>query len=445
MAPYDSDDSLDDEQEEFTETDVLLGYASKDPVYDDTISRLGGRPDWLEPSNPPSSALARCKVCNDLLVLLLQLNGELPTRFPGHDRRIYVFSCRRKTCRRREGSTRALRAVRISPEAAARAKARQEKEQREKEEAERAEAERKEKQAGLGEALFGVQGKGLTSAGAGGSAPVNPFSLGGGGGAGGNVNPFAKPGAAAANPFSAASSTKEKAPEQPEPKPEAEEATPSKYSTKDLPKSFAETLSLNNPQQASGPPPPPEPWPPEAEQPRPYPVSYLAEADYETLDPTPAMNDVPAPTIETTEDGPAGGSGSGGGEDKNVFESTIDSTFQKFADRLAQNPDQCIRYEFAGQPLLYSKTDAVGKRLHDGVRLPPCGNCRGERVFEVQLVPGAIAELESEEEGLEGMDWGTVVVGVCASDCVPRGTAEGEAGYLEEWVGVQWEELTQRR
>lgn len=326
--------------------------------------------------------------------------------------------------------------MRVSPEAAARARARQEKEQRDREELERAEAERRGKQAGLGEALFGVQGKGLV--GGAGAAPVNPFSAGAGGG--GSANPFARPGAAAANPFSAAGPGKaqEKAPE-----PEAE-SIPTKYSTKDLPKSFAETLSLNNPQQASGPPPPPEPWPPEAEQPKPYPVSYLAEADYETLDPTPAMNDMPAPVIEA-DDGTAAGGGSGGGEDKNVFESTIDSTFQKFADRLAQNPDQCIRYEFAGQPLLYSKTDAVGKRLHDGVRLPACGGCGGERVFEVQLVPGAIAELEAEEEGLEGMDWGTVVVGVCASDCVPRGTAEGEAGYLEEWVGVQWEELTQRR
>lgn len=42
MAPYDSDDSLDEEQD-YTETDVLLGYASKD-ADDDTISRLGGRP-----------------------------------------------------------------------------------------------------------------------------------------------------------------------------------------------------------------------------------------------------------------------------------------------------------------------------------------------------------------------------------------------------------------
>lgn len=47
MAPYDSDDSLDEDQD-YTETNVLLGYASKD-ADDDTISRLGGRPV----SHPP--------------------------------------------------------------------------------------------------------------------------------------------------------------------------------------------------------------------------------------------------------------------------------------------------------------------------------------------------------------------------------------------------------
>ncbi|KKY34986.1 putative pdcd2_c domain-containing protein [Diaporthe ampelina] len=438
MAPYDSDDSLEEDQD-YTETNVLLGYATKD-ADEDTISRLGGRPEWLDPSKPPPSSLARCKVCNDLMVVLLQLNAELNERFPGHERRLYVFSCRRKSCRRKEGSMRALRGIRISADVAAKAKERKEKEQRGKEEREKAEAERKEKEKGLGEALFGVQGKGAFGA----AGAANPFSSNS---SSGGVNPFAKP---AANPFSTGSSETTQA-QSLQPKTEPEPAS-SKYSTKDLPKTFAETLSLNNPQEPEkrGPLPSPEPWPPEAEQPKPFLLSYLADADYETLDPIPAPKDVPT-SMEIDDGAGAGSAGGGGKEDKDVFESTIDSTFQKFADRLAQNPEQCIRYEFNGQPLLYSKTDAVGRMLHDagagaGGRIPPCENCRGERVFEVQLVPGAIAELESEEEeGLEGMDWGTVIVGTCATDCVPTGTADGESGYLEEWAGVQWEELTQRR
>lgn len=49
MADYDSDSS----QEEFTETNVLLGYATSD-ADEDTISRLGGRP--VSPNRNPSDA-----------------------------------------------------------------------------------------------------------------------------------------------------------------------------------------------------------------------------------------------------------------------------------------------------------------------------------------------------------------------------------------------------
>lgn len=52
MAPYDSDSSG-GEEEEYTETNVLLGYASKD-ADDDTISRLGGRPVSATQSSPVS-------------------------------------------------------------------------------------------------------------------------------------------------------------------------------------------------------------------------------------------------------------------------------------------------------------------------------------------------------------------------------------------------------
>ncbi len=153
--------------------------------------------------------------------------------------------------------------------------------------------------------------------------------------------------------------------------------------------------------------------------------------------------------------------GSGGKDDeKDAFESTLDKTFQKFADRLAQNPQQVLRYEFGASPLLYSKTDAVARiftppppnssssatriqtvsQPREGNRIPRCPNCNASRVFELQLVPQAIAELEIEDEGLEGMEWGTVILGVCEKDCEERGVKGGEVGWVEEWVGVQWEE-----
>lgn len=368
-----------------------------------------------------------------MLVLLLQLNADLPDTFAGHERRLWVFSCRRKACRRKEGSVRALRGVRIAKQ--------KEKKEKEKEMVD-VDVQQEKKRENIGESLFGVK-----SSSVGGSA--NPFSSGGGG-RGGGANPFANPfstnTAAQGNPFAAAglptSALASKPPQQP--------TSPSS----ELPKTFASALSLNNDQASSnsksfGPAAPPEPWPPAPDLPKAYPQYYL-EDDTEYLDKIP-LPDQAVITQTMDIDEPNGSSSGGGGkEDKEVFESSIDKTFQKFADRLSQNPEQVIRYEFKGQPLLYSKTDAVGKSLSHGSGgdtkvkvsgggqvMGACGNCGSRRVFEVQLTPYAIMELEKEEEGFDGMEWGTIIVGVCEKDC----GSEGEVVYSEEWVGVQWEEL----
>lgn len=154
-------------------------------------------------------------------------------------------------------------------------------------------------------------------------------------------------------------------------------------------------------------------------------------------------------------------SASGVNAENAAFESSLDRTFQRFADRLAQNPEQVIRYEFDGQPLLYRKDDMVGKIFDSqyrssgkvqtiparGVpnRIPRCQNCGSHRVFELQLTPHAITELEAEEPGIEGMEWGSIVLAVCAQDCLEKGRNAGEVGYVEEWVGAQWEEKVERR
>ena len=336
-----------------------------------------------------------------------------------------MFSCRRKACRRKEGSVRAIRGVRIAKQ-----------QEKRKEDVKIVEEKKREN---IGESLFGAK----SSVGA-----ANPFSSSGGSA---NANPFANPFATNAggqgNPFAAAglstAGLASKAPQQPT-SPSAE-----------LPKTFASALSLNNDSSSSssksfGPLPPPEPWPASSDLPRAYPQYYL-EDDTEYLDKL-ELPDQAVITQTMDIDEPNGSSSGGGGkEDKEVYESSIDKTFQRFADRLSQNPEQVIRYEFKGQPLLYSKTDAVGKlfshasgggdtkvKISGGGRgMEKCGNCGARRVFEVQLTPHAIMELEKEGEGFDGMEWGTIVVGVCEKDC----GKEGEIGYFEEWIGVQWEEL----
>lgn len=61
MAPYDSDSSG-GEEDEFTETNVLLGYASAD-ANGEEISRLGGRPVCLAPSSTASNYSRNIEYC----------------------------------------------------------------------------------------------------------------------------------------------------------------------------------------------------------------------------------------------------------------------------------------------------------------------------------------------------------------------------------------------
>ncbi|KAH0389944.1 hypothetical protein KCU89_g16134, partial [Aureobasidium melanogenum] len=165
MATYDSDSDFEDDN--FTETNVLLGYATKD-VVDDTTSQLGGHPTWLDEKTAPSGDLAKCKNCNNLLTLLLQLNGDLPDRFPGHERRLYLWACKRKACRRKAGSVRAFRAIRASAIPVESEKPKQSQQEESPKETPAPAAPK----TNLGESLFGV--KPPTSA----SASINPFSTG---------------------------------------------------------------------------------------------------------------------------------------------------------------------------------------------------------------------------------------------------------------------------
>lgn len=347
------------------------------------------------------------------MVLLLQLNGELPEKFPNHERRLYVFACRKASCRRKAGTIRVLRGVRQWKEDGISKSAAKEVEKKEK----KPEPE-KEKEAStpaLGDALFG--GSSLL-----GGTSANPFSA--------NANPFSTS-SGPANPFGSSSQGGNPFASQPEAStPKASE--PEKEAEETLPKTFAQTLSLNAPPKE--PPPAPEPWPAADALPQAYPTLYLADADFETLDPTPSS----IPENARMEDADAA---EPSGLDREAFESSMDSTFQKFADRMSQNPEQVIRYEHGGMPLLYSKTDEIGEKLTKST-MPGCSNCGGRRTFEVQMTPHAITELEADDMSLDGMEWGTIIVGVCERDCSPSTCEIGQAGYVEEWAGVQWEELS---
>ncbi|EMD00173.1 hypothetical protein BAUCODRAFT_62968 [Baudoinia panamericana UAMH 10762] len=419
MADYDSDSSEADD----VATNVLLGYASKEPTSDD-FSQLGGHPKWLDDISAPDGKLAECLVCHGLMNLLLQINGDLPAEFPGHERRLYAWICKRKPCRRKAGSVRVFRATRRTrvdqPRPAVTASST---------ESRAVEPQASREPANVGEMIFGVKAKRAEGA--------NPFSS------------SATATAAGANPFVRSLS----------PAPESAQ----KSGVDSLSETFAQKARMSSTdlpattRRTTG---PAQPWPVKATFPEPFPAYYI-DADKEYLYAT--SQDLPSrarldPNAMETEPG------SSSTDEKAAFESSMDKTFQRFADRLAQNPEQVLRYEFGGQPLLYSRTDTVGKLLAPlqdvasikaraagngslmrPSRFPRCTNCGAARTFELQLTPHAITELEADELSLDGMDWGTIILAVCGADCQDGQKSEDDIGYVEEWAGVQWEEIADKR
>ncbi|KAJ1672931.1 hypothetical protein EV182_006212, partial [Spiromyces aspiralis] len=110
-----------------------------------------------------------------------------------------------------------------------------------------------------------------------------------------------------------------------------------------------------------------------------------------------------------------------------------DAAFEKFVERVSQNPEQCLRYDFKGQPLLYNYSDATASLLNntstnaraarpttspndvddDDIvsssddddddcghrfkytesKVPRCLHCGGRRRFECQLMPALLTDL----------------------------------------------------
>ncbi|KAL8789090.1 MAG: hypothetical protein Q9213_001353 [Squamulea squamosa] len=428
MALYNKESS-DEEDDQYATTNVMLGYASMEPT-GDTFSHLGGNPAWPD-NDPPSASLAKCMTCNSMMALILQLNGDLPEYLPDHERKLYVFTCRNKPCRRKQGAIKAIRATKNRTSSIrCLSHNHQIPEQNEP-------SKPSQPVPLVGDSIFKSRNLGQ---------PIT------------NPNPFStsKP-TTNANPFSTSSKAancnthcQQKHPIKPLPTVSAHKEAP-------LHETFAQRARISSPPPSSPSSRLRSPWPSPTLLPQTYP-SYHLDADYETLDaPSPkngpsslkynvtsSSSDVRDPPATDENDDPANWLSGPAKADK---------TFLRFAARLAQNPEQVLRYEWCGQPLLYSKDDEVGKAFPSASsstaassqrmsqnQIPGCANCGSRRVFEFQLTPHAISELEREEEGLEGMDWGTIVVGSCEQDCVERGVEAGKVGWVEEWVGVSWEE-----
>lgn len=111
----------------------------------------------------------------------------------------------------------------------------------------------------------------------------------------------------------------------------------------------------------------------------------------------------------------------------------MDPAFQHFVDITECNPDQIVRYANPLSPLFYSSKDKVYTTIRNN-EIP------GARKVELQVMPQLIMELEDEQDLADGMEWGTILVATSIDDSVMPSLDDNGVGYIEEWVGVQWEE-----
>ena len=202
-----------------------------------------------------------------------------------------------------------------------------------------------------------------------------------------------------------------------------------------LPESFASSLNISNNSSQK----PTESWPDSIPM---YPNQYIAIGQ-ERLASSPKSTKPSSSKLQDT--GSSSSSEGGMTWGKESYEvMDYDKRFQKFVDRISQNPKQALRYSRGLVPLFYSSKDTLGRVLlnEKGALIPnvipPCALCREPRVVELQVMPQAAASLVEETlESLKsekGIDWGIITVATCGKDCgLKKG---GEVSFIEEWVSV---------
>ncbi|EMD38872.1 hypothetical protein CERSUDRAFT_112597 [Gelatoporia subvermispora B] len=433
-----------------TGTRVQLGVpdgavADAADLLDAAVSRVGGHPAFLTPPPPPADA--HCKNCSRPMELLIQV--WCPREDSEHDRALYVWGCAKRTCQRKDGSVRAYRGLRYNEKYAAKLAQRREKQRREEEERARLAQEEERKKAAA------------------------------------KVNPFAMKGAAAPSPFDLGAQIFGGPPPEPEvPDETASDATPPPASdtedseggsdddasdSEELETSLADTLEGS--EWASAPA---------------YAARYLSTvAEY--LPPAPKPK-VPAGAEVEEDDGDEKKKGESWGLEGYENSLEVDHAFERFAQRVAHEGEQCLRYDLGGTPLPFASdavfdklfprpegppppvtkaafaVQRVPRRTYAPAALPQCPKCNGPRIFECQLMPNLInvlarggAEddankapaaketdeerraavmraLKGEGEG-RGMEWGTCMVFTCERDC-----ADERGAWREEAVLVQWDD-----
>ncbi|SCU91512.1 LAMI_0E06194g1_1 [Lachancea mirantina] len=402
--------------QELSASDVEEGYSSKQgQVYlgfvDATIKQtdsisiedtfIGGEPLWLHPDSKPSVDLLKCGACksSDSMKLLLQAFAPLDeeqveetaeklnlTQFSSKwinandDRVLYIFMCSK--CRRRANTVRCVRGV---------------------------------KKAKVSTSASDISAK-LTQVPAGKNFDINPFDL-----QKSAQNPFATPSlSGSTNPFANAAENPFQMPKTELKKPLKQEA-----SAKTIRKEHDAKPDKNFDSKTA------------------FPGYFLFVEEESFKNKTPDHLKLPKnlKIDESALDATVG-------DDSAMEKSPIkldprteklskfldDDIFQKFQEIAGYNPLQVLRYDFGGKPLYYAQTSV---NIENTIPSPSY-NPSSARVFELQLMPKMILDLEHDVSVEEGMDWGTIFIFSDIENYTPDFDEHGVC-YVEETARVQWE------
>ncbi|KAJ2470321.1 hypothetical protein EV174_006129, partial [Coemansia sp. RSA 2320] len=108
----------------------------------------------------------------------------------------------------------------------------------------------------------------------------------------------------------------------------------------------------------------------------------------------------------------------------------VDRAFLLFQRRIQKNPDQVIRYTRSSdqnEPLFVSDTGKPEGR----VDIPDCELCGAAREFEFQIMPQMLNFLSISSTDSASVDWGTLLVYTCPSNC---SSAEPATTYAPEAI-----------
>ncbi|CAH2355647.1 20S rRNA accumulation protein 4 [[Candida] railenensis] len=424
MSSHDAYSS--EEEDEFdrnSKSNVLIGLVDvkidgneDEPTFEDTI--LGGQPVWLHSNSRPKDELLTCGNCGKMMAMLLQAFSPFDDEL--YDRVIYIFACPdTRTCSKKANSVKAIRGICKDPSKISQL-------QKEEETALKKSLDEKlkleEKKKIQFEATKDLFGKGNQASNPF-SASDNPFSQG--------ENPFERK---AENPFTAKAIPD---PSGSSPKTEkesyADAAKKNQVASTAVRTTRADSIEL--PEYTS------------------Y-FLYVQGEKYKKFT-DPDLEKYKHLTEMDVDSGSGSGSSKGGkgGSDSSaqldpgaakISNMLDDTVFEAFTNKVKHNPSQVLRYELGGKPLLYTGRDSTAaKFLGKEITIPKPGyNPSSSRQFELQLMPKAIMDLESDiikKDILEGMEWGTIIVATDVEDYIPE-LDENYVGYVEEWCGVQWEE-----